>query len=53
MNKEEKIQALAYLNSKGVFKIHKAGVILCDAFQISKYTLYSYLDEVKQQAPQT
>ena len=52
MNKEEKIQALAYLDGKGVFKIHKAGVILCDAFQISKYTLYSYLDEAKQQVPQ-
>ncbi len=50
MSKEEKIQALVYLDSKGIFKIHKAGVILCDAFQISKYTLYSYLDEAKQQA---
>jgi len=48
MNKEEKILALAYLDNKGVFKIHKAGVILCDAFQISKFTLYSYLDEAKQ-----
>jgi len=47
MSKEEKVRALAYLDSKGVFKIHKAGIILCDIFQISKYTLYSYLDEAK------
>ena len=47
MNKEEKIKALKYLNEKGVFKITKAGVLLSKAFQVSKYTLYSYLDESK------
>jgi len=47
MNKEEKIKALQYLNEKGVFKITKAGVLLCKAFQVSKYTLYSYLEEAK------
>lgn len=49
MSKDEKVKALAYLDNKGVFKIHKAGVILCDTFQVSKYTLYAYLDEAKQQ----
>lgn len=47
MNKQEKIQALEYLDSKGVFKITKANVLLCQAFQISKFTLYSYLEEAK------
>ncbi len=47
MNKEEKIQALRYLDQKGAFKIAKASVTLCEAFQISKYTLYSYLDEAR------
>lgn len=47
MNKAEKIQALEYLNNKGVFKISKASVLLCQAFQVSKYTLYSYLEEAK------
>lgn len=47
MNKAEKIQSLKYLNDKGVFKISKANVLLCQAFQISKYTLYSYLEEAK------
>jgi predicted transcriptional regulator YheO len=47
MNKEEKIKSLEYLNDKGVFKITKASILLCQAFQISKYTLYSYLEEAK------
>lgn len=47
MNKAEKIRALKYLNDKGVFKITKANVLLCQSFQISKYTLYNYLEEAK------
>lgn len=47
MDKGEKIQALKYLNNKGIFKISKANVILTEAFQISKFTLYSYLEEAK------
>lgn len=47
MDKGEKIQALNYLNNKGVFKITKANVTLSEAFQISKYALYSYLEEAK------
>ncbi|GHV36816.1 hypothetical protein FACS1894187_12120 [Synergistales bacterium] len=45
MDKDEKIKALRYLDSKGVFKIAKANVSLSEALQISKYTLYSYLEE--------
>jgi predicted transcriptional regulator YheO len=47
MNKEEKIKALDYLDDKGVFKISKANVLLCEAFQVSKFTLYNYLEEAK------
>jgi predicted transcriptional regulator YheO len=49
MNKEEKIRALDYLDQKGVFKISKAGLVLCEQFQISKFTLYSYLEETRSQ----
>lgn len=45
MTKNEKIQAIGYLDEKGVFKISKAGLLLCEEFQISKYTLYNYLEE--------
>ena len=47
MNKKEKIRTLAFLNSKGFFKIAKASQILCDAFRVSKFTIYSYLEEAK------
>lgn len=47
MNKEEKIRALDFLDQKGVFKITKTSVQLCEAFQISKYTLYNYLEEAR------
>lgn len=47
MNKDEKIKALEFLDNKGVFKISKAAVMLCELFQVSKYTLYSYLDEAR------
>lgn len=47
MTKEEKIKALGFLDEKGVFKISKANVLLCEQFQISKYTLYNYLDEAR------
>ena len=47
MNKEEKIRALDYLDQKGVFKITKTSLLLCDTMQISKYTLYNYLEEAR------
>ncbi len=47
MNKEEKIRTLDYLDQKGVFKITKTSLLLCDAMQISKYTLYNYLEEAR------
>jgi predicted transcriptional regulator YheO len=45
MNREEKIRAIKYLDSKGALLISKAGNRICNFFNISKFTLYSYLDE--------
>ena len=47
MNKAEKIRALDYLDQKGVFKISKTSVLLCETLQVSKYTLYNYLEEAR------
>ena len=47
MNREEKLRALSYLDSRGVLQINKAGVRLCEFFGISKFTLYHYLDEIR------
>lgn len=47
MNKEDKVQAIRFLNDSGAFLITKSGTKVCNYFGISKYTLYSYLDEAK------
>ena len=47
MSKEEKVRAIRYLNDTGAFLITKSGPKVCKFFGISKYTLYSYLDEAK------
>ena len=47
MSKEEKVRAIRYLNDTGAFLITKSGPKVCKFFGISKYTLYSYLDEAR------
>lgn len=47
MNKEEKVKAIRFLNDSGAFLITKSGQRVCNFFGISKYTLYSYIDEAK------
>lgn len=46
MKKQEKLRALSFLESKGVLQIAKANVKLCEFFNISKFTLYNYLNEI-------
>lgn len=47
MTKEEKVRAIGFLNDTGAFLITKSGGRVCKYFGISKYTLYSYLEEAK------
>ena len=47
MTKEEKVRAIRYLNDTGAFLITTSGPKVCKFFGISKYTLYSYLDEAR------
>lgn len=47
MSKEDRVRAIRYLNDAGAFLITKSGPKVCKYFGISKYTLYSYLDEAK------
>lgn len=47
MNKEDKVKAIQFLNDTGAFLITKSGDKVCKFFGISKYTLYSYIDESK------
>lgn len=47
MTKEDKIKAIKYLDESGAFLVKKSGQRVCKYFGISKYTLYSYIDESK------
>lgn len=47
MNKDERLVFLDYLDRRGAFLISKAGIRLCKIMNISKFTLYHYLDLVR------
>lgn len=47
MTREEKVKAIGFLNDTGAFLITKSGSKVCKYFGISKYTLYSYMEEAK------
>ena len=47
MSKDDKVQVVKQLNEAGAFLITKSGPKVCQFLGISKYTLYSYLDEIK------
>lgn len=47
MTKENKIQFIQWFDKKGGFLIKKAGERVCTYLDISKYTLYNYLEESK------
>lgn len=47
MTKEDKLKFLTYLDQKGAFLITKSGEHICQFLGISKFTLYSYLETVR------
>lgn len=49
MSKEEKMECVRYLDNKGAFLITKSGDKVCKFLEISKFTLYSYLDIVRKE----
>ena len=52
LEKEDKCRILEYLDQKGAFVISKAGEKVADFLSISKYTFYSYLDQVRENKPE-
>lgn len=44
MTKDDKTKAIQFLNDKGAFLIKKAGDKVSKHYDISKYTLYNYMD---------
>lgn len=47
MSRKEKIACIKYLEDKGAFQISKSGERVCEVLHISKYSLYSYLDKIR------
>jgi len=47
MTREDKIRIIEFIDKKGAFLIMKAGDKICEYLNISKFTLYNYLDIAK------
>ncbi|MDR0567726.1 MAG: helix-turn-helix transcriptional regulator [Spirochaetaceae bacterium] len=47
MTKEDKLKGLTFLDEKGALLIKKSGDRIARFYGISKYTLYAYLDEIR------
>jgi len=47
MSKKDKIRFLNYLDKKGVFLITYSSEKVCEYLNISKYTLYNYLETIR------
>ena len=47
MTKEDKVEGIKYLSQKGALLIKKSGDRIAKFYGISKYTLYSYLEETR------
>ena len=48
LTKDEKIEIVKFLDSKGAFLITKSGDRVCELLNISKFTLYNYLDAIRE-----
>ena len=53
MTKEDKIEAVRYLDQKGAFLIKKSVDRASEFYGISKFTLYNYLDAGREDAKET
>ncbi|EGY9635886.1 transcriptional regulator [Salmonella enterica subsp. enterica serovar Rough O:c:z] len=51
MSRQDKLDAINFFDKKGVFLIKKSGEKICEFLNISKYTLYAYLGEVRGETP--
>jgi predicted transcriptional regulator YheO len=45
MTREQKIEGINYIQKRGGFKIKNAGNVIAKYYDISKYTIYNYLNE--------
>lgn len=45
MNREQKIEGIRYLNNKGAFKIKNASNVVSKYYDVSRYTIYNYIND--------
>lgn len=45
MNREQKVEGIRYLNNKGAFKIKNASVVISKYYDVSRYTIYNYIND--------
>ena len=50
MSKSDKVRAVNFLNDAGALLITKSSEKICSSLDISKYALYSYLDQKTESA---
>ena len=47
MTRNDKKRVIQFLDEKGAFLINKSGPSVCEALDISKFTLYNYLEKIR------
>lgn len=47
MNKDERMEFISFLDKKGAFQISKSSNRICEELNISKFTLYNYLESIR------
>lgn len=52
MTREDKIEAVKYMNGRGLFLIRSSVDLVASSLGVSRFTIYNYLDELKPSMPQ-
>lgn len=53
MNKEDRIKIIRYLDERGALLIHKSVQIVAEKLNVSRYTIYNYINEIKEEDKKT
>lgn len=48
MHKQDRVEMIRYLNEKGTFSIHKSIPFIACKMNVSRYTIYNYIKEIKE-----
>src|SRR5699024_10857034 len=48
MHKQDRVEMIRYLNEKGTFSIHKSIPFIACKMNVSRYTVYNYIREIKE-----